>query len=96
MEFAYLSELSEDALVLREVDGDIDAYGGVGPGFSLPRRDARGVTRWSPAKCRSWSPTPRTLPQAAGHPFVTATGIRAYAGVPVRRGDGTLSARCAA
>ena len=29
-------------------------------------------------------------PQAAAHPFVRATGIRAYAGVPVRREDGTL------
>ena len=28
--------------------------------------------------------------QAAKHPFVAATGIRAYAGVPVRRADGTL------
>ena len=30
------------------------------------------------------------MPQAAAHPFVDATGIRAYAGVPVRRADGSL------
>ena len=30
------------------------------------------------------------MPEAAAHPFVAATGIRAYAGVPVRRADGTL------
>ena len=29
-------------------------------------------------------------PQAAAHPFVAATGIRAYAGAPVRRADGSL------
>ena len=29
-------------------------------------------------------------PQASAHPFVQATGIRAYAGVPVRREDGSL------
>ena len=29
-------------------------------------------------------------PQARAHPFVQATGIRAYAGVPVRREDGSL------
>ena len=49
MELAYLSEVRDDALVLREVDGDTDAYGGVRPGFTPPARDARGATRWSPA-----------------------------------------------
>ena len=37
MELAYLAEVRDDELVLREVDGDAAAYGGVAPGFRLPR-----------------------------------------------------------
>ena len=54
------------------------------------RSGSRGATRWSPATRRNWFPTPPRSPQAAAHPFVAATGIRAYAGVPVQRADGTL------
>ena len=89
MELAYLAEVRESELVLREVDGDIAAYGGVAPGFTLPRellvvpRDGRGR---APQLVRDAA----AIPQAAAHPFVAATGIRAYAGVPVRRADGSL------
>ena len=38
MELAYLAEVRESELVLREVDGDTAAYGGVRPGFTLPAR----------------------------------------------------------
>ena len=89
MELAYLSEVREDALVLREVDGDTDAYGGVGPGFSLPAEMS-----WCHQMVAGSAPQLVTdaaeLPQATTHPFVQATGIRAYAGVPVRREDGSL------
>ena len=37
MELAYLAEVRESELVLREVDGDTAAYGGVAPGFTLPK-----------------------------------------------------------
>src|SRR5687767_4981754 len=89
MEFAYLSEIRDDALVLREVDGDTDAYGGVGPGFSIPAEMS-----WCHQMVAGSVPQLVTdaeqEPQASAHPFVRATGIRAYAGVPVRREDGTL------
>jgi diguanylate cyclase (GGDEF)-like protein/putative nucleotidyltransferase with HDIG domain len=89
MEFAYLSEVREDALILREVDGDTDAYGGVGPGFSLPAEMS-----WCHQMVAGSAPQLVTdaadEPQARAHPFVQATGIRSYAGVPVRREDGSL------
>ena len=37
MELAYLAELDDRALILRGVDGDRAAFGGVAPGFTLPR-----------------------------------------------------------
>jgi len=89
MELAYLAELRDSELVLREVDGDIASYGGVRPGFSLPRELSwchEMVAGEAPQLVRD----SEELPQAAGHPFVTATGIRAYAGVPVRRADGSV------
>src|SRR5215218_2336682 len=89
MEFAYLSEVRDDALVLREVDGDAAAYGGVTAGFSLPAEMS-----WCHQMVAGDAPQLVTdadaLAQATAHPFVRATGIRAYAGVPVRRLDGTL------
>src|SRR5829696_6443038 len=89
MEFAYLSELRDDALVLREVDGDTTAYGGVSAGFSLPAEMS-----WCHQMVAGDAPQLVTdaaeLAQATAHPFVQATGIRAYAGVPVRRVDGSL------
>src|SRR5215207_11376461 len=82
MEFAYLSEVRDDALVLREVDGDAAAYGGVSAGFSLPAEMS-----WCHQMVAGDAPQLVTdadaLAQAAAHPFVRATGIRAYAGVPV-------------
>ena len=89
MEFAYLSEVRDDALVLREVDGDATQYGGVGPGFSLPAEMS-----WCHQMVAGSVPQLVTdaaaAPEAVAHPFVQATGIRAYAGVPVRRKDGSL------
>jgi len=89
MEFAYLSEIRDDALVLREVDGDTAAYGGVGAGFSLPAEMS-----WCHQMVAGRAPQLVTdaaaAPEASAHPFVRATGIRAYAGVPVRRDDGSL------
>jgi diguanylate cyclase (GGDEF)-like protein len=88
MELAYLAEVHESELVLREVDGDTGSYGVV-PGFSLPATHS-----WCHAMVAGAAPQlvpdAAALPQAAEHPFVAATGIRAYAGVPVRRADGTL------
>src|SRR5918995_6608388 len=89
MELAYLAEVSETELVLREIDGDTREYGAVRPGFALPREYS-----W----CHSMvaGDAPQLVPDAAAssqareHPFVVATGIRAYAGVPVRRADGTI------
>ena len=76
MEFAYLSEVREDALILREVDGDTDAYGGAGPGFSLPAEMS-----WCHQMVAGSAPQLVTdaaeLPQATTHPFIQATGIRA-------------------
>ena len=89
MELAYLAEVSETELVLREIDGDTREYGGVRPGFALPREYS-----WCHAMVRG--DAPQLVPDAAAsqeareHPFVVATGIRAYAGVPVRRADGTI------
>lgn len=88
MELAYLAEVTESELVLRDVDGDTAAYG-VEPGFTLPAAHSwchAMVTGDAPRLVRDAA----ALPQAAEHPFVAATGIRAYAGVPVRRADGTL------
>jgi diguanylate cyclase (GGDEF)-like protein/putative nucleotidyltransferase with HDIG domain len=89
MELAYLAELRDAELVLREVDGDTAAYNGVRPGFAIPREYS-----WCHAMVNGDAPQlvrdAAELPQAAEHPFVVATGIRAYAGVPVRRADGTL------
>src|SRR5215203_1943467 len=76
MELAYLAELRDTELVLREVDGDTTAYGGVGPGFSLPLAYSwchEMVAGDAPQLVRDAV----ELPQAADHPFVTATGIRA-------------------
>jgi diguanylate cyclase (GGDEF)-like protein len=88
MELAYLAEVHESELVLREVDGDTAAYG-VEPGFTIPAAHS-----WCHAMVAGVAPQlvpdALALPQAAAHPFVAATGIRAYAGVPVRRADGTL------
>jgi diguanylate cyclase (GGDEF)-like protein/putative nucleotidyltransferase with HDIG domain len=89
MELAYLAELTDAELVLREVDGDTGAYGGVRPGFRLPREYSwchEMVAGDAPQLVRDAA----ELPQAAEHPFVAATGIRAYAGVPVRRADGSI------
>src|SRR5829696_1349477 len=89
MELAYLSEVDETQLVLREVDGDTSAYHGVAPGFRLRRE-----LSWCHAMVAGDAPRlvrdATTHPQAAAHPFVAATGIRAYAGVPVHRPDGSL------
>src|SRR4051812_12718177 len=89
MELAYLSEVRETELLLRDVDGDTGAYGGGAPGFSLPREYS-----WCHEMVAGTAPQlvqdADELPQAAGHPFVVATGIRSYAGVPVRRPDGTV------
>ena len=88
MELAYLAEVRESELVLREVDGDAAAYG-VRPGFALPRAHS-----WCHAMVAGEAPQlvrdAATMPEAADHPFIVATGIRAYAGVPVRRADGTI------
>jgi diguanylate cyclase (GGDEF)-like protein len=88
MELAYFAEIRESALVLRDVDGDVERYG-VEPGFTLPAEYSwchAMVTGAAPRLVRDAA----ALPQAAAHPFVAATGIRAYAGVPVLRADGTL------
>jgi len=88
MELAYLAEVQESALVLREVDGDTASYGVVS-GFTIPAAHSwchEMVTGAAPQLVRDAA----VLPQAAEHPFVAATGIRAYAGVPVRRADGSL------
>ena len=75
--------------MLREVDGDVAAYGGVRPGFALPREYS-----WCHAMVAGDAPQlvrrRRRAAAGRGHPFVAATGIRAYAGVPVRRADGTV------
>ena len=89
MEFAYLAELRESELVLREVDGDADGFRGVSAGSTLPLEFS-----WCHAMVAGDVPQLVTdaaaHPQAAEHPFIVATGIRAYAGVPVRRPDGSL------
>jgi len=86
MELAYLSELHETELVLREVDGDTAAYGGVAPGFRLPKE-----LSWCHAMVAGDASQLVTDADAIPpHPFVQATGIRAYAGVPVRRPDGSV------
>src|SRR5215212_8384821 len=89
MELAYLAEVADSELVLRDVDGDTAPYGGVQPGFKLPRECSwchEMVAGAAPQLVRD----AQQLPQAAGHPFVAATGIRAYAGVPVHRSDGSI------
>ena len=86
MELAYLSELRETELVLRDIDGDATAFGGVAAGFTLPRE-----LSWCHAMVAGTRP--QLVPDSADappHPFVETTGIRAYAGVPVHRPDGTL------
>jgi hypothetical protein len=88
MELAYFAEVQESALVLREVDGDVEGYG-VARGFTLPAEYSwchAMVTGAAPRLVRDAA----ALPQAAAHPFIATTGIRAYAGVSVRRADGTL------
>ena len=89
MELAYLAEVEDTQLVLREIDGDTTRFGGVAPGFALPIEYS-----WCHAMVAGDAaqlvPDAAASPQAAEHPFVKATGIRAYAGVPVRRPDGTL------
>jgi diguanylate cyclase (GGDEF)-like protein/putative nucleotidyltransferase with HDIG domain len=89
MELAYLAEVTESELVLRDVDGDTTAYGDVRPGFSLPR-EYSWCHEMVAGEAPQLVPDARELRQAAGHPFVIATGIRAYAGVPVRRPDGSV------
>ena len=89
MELAYLAELDDRALILRGVDGDRAAFGGVAPGFTLPRDHS-----WCHAMVAGEVPRlvtdAQASPAAAAHPFVVATGIRAYAGVPVVRADGSI------
>ena len=95
MELAYLAELRDTELVLREVDGEVAGYGGERPGARLPREHSwchEMVAGDAPQLVRA----DVELPQAADAPFVTATGIRAYAGVPVRRLLKTHAARIAA
>ena len=89
MELAYLAELSESELVLREVDGDTAGFGGVRPGFKLPR-EYSWCHEMVAGDLPQLVPDAAQLPHAAAHPFVKATGIRAYAGVPVRRADGSV------
>ena len=72
MELAYLAEVRESELVLREVDGDTAAYGGVAPGFRLPREHS-----WCHAMVAGEAP--QLVPDAAALP----AGRRA----PVRRRD---------
>ncbi len=88
MEFAYLAEVRESELVLRVVDGDTEGYG-VAPGFSLPAEQSWCHEMVGGAAPRL-VPDTTALAQAVAHPFVVATGIRAYAGAPVRRADGSL------
>jgi len=89
MELAYLAELDDRALILRAIDGDRAAFGGVTPGFTLPRDQS-----WCHAMVAGELPglvtDAHVSPVAARHPFVLATGIRAYAGVPVVRSDGSV------
>src|SRR5918992_12791 len=74
MELAYLAEVRDSELVLREVEGDTGAYGGVRPGFSLPREYS-----WCHAMVAGDAPQlvrdAAELPQASEHPFVALTGI---------------------
>ena len=89
MELAYLAEIHDSELVLREIDGDTAGYGGVKPGVTLPASHSycHAMTAGdAPQLVRDAT----TVPEVAAHPFVAATGIRAYAGVPVRRADGSL------
>ena len=89
MELAYLAEVRQSTLVLREVAGDRASYNGVRAGFSLPSGHS-----WCHAMVSGSLPQlvadSRSMPEARDHPFIAATGIRAYAGVPVHRADGTL------
>ncbi len=89
MELAYLAEVRESELVLREVDGDTASYRGVRPGMTLSREHS-----WCHAMVAGEAPQlvadAAEMPEAAEHPFIAATGIRAYAGVPVRRADGSI------
>src|SRR5215208_2781609 len=73
MELAYLSELRESERVLREIDGDTAAYGGIEPGFRLPKE-----LSWCHAMVAGTRP--QLVPDATDappHPFVETTGIRA-------------------
>src|SRR5262245_64963867 len=89
MELAYLAEVTESELVLREVDGDVAAFGGVRPGLARPAEYS-----WCHAmvagKVPQLVPDAEQIAGASAHPFVAATGIRAYAGVPVHRPDGEV------
>jgi diguanylate cyclase (GGDEF)-like protein len=89
MDLAYLAEVSETELVLRDIDGDTREYGGVRPGFALPR-EYSWCHSMVAGEAPQLVPDAAASPQAREHPFVVATGIRAYAGVPVRRLDGTI------
>jgi diguanylate cyclase (GGDEF)-like protein/putative nucleotidyltransferase with HDIG domain len=88
MELAYLAEVRESELVLRAVQGDLPGHD-VAPGLRLPAEHS-----WCHAMVAGSAPQlvpdAAALPQAAAHPFVALTGIRAYAGAPVRRADGSL------
>ena len=90
MELAYLAELRDDALVLHDVDGDTAAFRAVAVGARVPSEHS-----WCHAMAAGEAPSlvrdAQQEPHAAAHPFVQATGIRAYAGVALRRPDGTVS-----
>ena len=86
MDLAYLAELRESDLVLRGVDGDAGAFGdGVVPGATLAREHA-----WCHAMVAGDAPRLVTDASGLAHPFAATLGVRAYAGVPVVRPDGTL------
>jgi putative nucleotidyltransferase with HDIG domain len=89
MELAYLAEVHDSELILREIDGDTAAYAGVAPGFALPASHSY-CHAMTAGTAPQLVPDAGAVPEAADHPFVAATGIRAYAGVPVHRADGTL------
>ena len=87
MELAYLSELRDDALVLQDVDGDADAFGGVAGGAKVPR-----ALSWCHAVVDGEAPRlvrdAADDPQAAVHPFVARDRhprVRGRPGAPARR-----------
>ena len=94
MEFAYLAEVRDSELVLRAVDGDAAGYGVVA-GFSLPAQQSwchEMVAGTAPRLV----PDAAADPLAAAHPFVAATGIRAYAGARCAAPTARCTARSAA